>query len=256
MKERRVRTGNRVLDRLPAAEYRRLLPRLTRRLVEPNRVLQRAAAPIRFVYFILDGVFSEVLMFRDGMADVGLFGAEGLLGLGVWYGVRRATTEWRSLTRGTVLMMPIDAFLAASQPKTRLHEFLRRYAGAVFIAAEWIAACNGRHSTEQRLARWLLTASDRAGGTTLCVSHRTVAHMLGVRRAGVSELLGRLAQRRIIELGRATVCIRDRKRLQRHACECYVAIRRVFAPSIATVPTRSAPSRGQHGLLKSGTTAR
>ncbi|HZS12087.1 MAG TPA: Crp/Fnr family transcriptional regulator [Nitrospirales bacterium] len=256
MQERQLRTLNRILNRLPSAEYQRLLPRLTRRVIEPNRVLQRATARIRFVYFIVDGVFSEVLMLRDGMADVGLIGAEGLLGLSVWYGIRRATTEWRSLTRGTVLQMPVDAFLAASQPKTRLHEVLRHYASGVFTAAEWIAACNGRHRTEQRVARWLLTASDRLGQTTLCVSHRTVAHMLGVRRAGVSELLGQLAQRRIIELGRSTLCILDRKRLERRACECYAAIRRAVPPSTGVMPTLTAPSRGHRGLLKSVTTAR
>jgi CRP-like cAMP-binding protein len=48
------------------------------------------------------------------------------------------------------------------------------------------AACNGRHATEQRLARWLLTADDKFAVRPLPLTQEYLGMMLGVRRQRVS----------------------------------------------------------------------
>jgi CRP-like cAMP-binding protein len=229
MRARRLLTGNRLLDRLPPAGYRRLDPWLERRRVAPSTVLQPAARPIRHVYFVASGLFSEVIVFRDAVAEVALVGSEGMLGSCAWLGARRAPTEWRSHTAGEVLRISAERLRVAAAADARLRRILDSYAAGVIAAAAHTAACSGVHSIEQRLARWLLTAADRNGGGTLALSHLTIARMLGVRRAGVSELLARWSRRRIVAAQRASIRILDRARLRRVACRCYAALHRTVS---------------------------
>ena len=51
---------NRLLDRLPGAEYRRLLPLLEPVLMPLGQVLYEAHGPIDYAYFPLDAVVSAV----------------------------------------------------------------------------------------------------------------------------------------------------------------------------------------------------
>lgn len=221
----RRRSGNRLLDRLPGSEYARLMSRMAMRTVPPSRVIKAHHQPIRHVYFVLSGLVSEIVVLNDGTADVGLVGAEGMLGLAAWLGVRRAATEWRSHTEAAMLQLPVED-LPGMRRLPAFSRLLTRYAAGVFLASARLAACNGVHSIDQRLPRWLLTASDRAQTGTLPLSHRAIAQLLGVRRAGISEALSRLARLGTIRLGRSAVSIRDRAGLQRQACVCYRAIRR------------------------------
>jgi CRP-like cAMP-binding protein len=47
------------------------------------------------------------------------------------------------------------------------------------------AACNGSHTIEQRLARWLLMCHDRVDGDELRLTQEFIAQMLGTRRSGI-----------------------------------------------------------------------
>jgi hypothetical protein len=51
---------------------------------------------------------------------------------------------------------------------------------------------------------------------------------LGVRRAGVTSLLGRLQKSGVIAIGRAACEIVDRAALEARACECYDVIAAAF----------------------------
>jgi Mn-dependent DtxR family transcriptional regulator len=52
--------------------------------------------------------------------------------------------------------------------------------------------------------------------------------MLGVRRAGVTVILGNLQRRGLIQYRRGHISIRSRKGLQKRACECYGVVRGEF----------------------------
>ncbi len=78
------RRANRLLDRLPEAEYRRLLPFLKPVKLAFNQVLYEFRAPIDYAYFPTGAVTSNLMIMQDGSAiEVATVGNEGLVGYGV-----------------------------------------------------------------------------------------------------------------------------------------------------------------------------
>ena len=67
-----------------------------------------------------------------------------------------------------------------------------RFAHAFHLQVAQTAACNGRHTLDQRLGRWILMAHDRAESDSLPITHEFLAMMLGVRRPGVTVAAGKL----------------------------------------------------------------
>jgi CRP-like cAMP-binding protein len=82
------------------------------------------------------------------------------------------------------------------------------------------AVCNRFHSSVQRLARWLLLTSERAGTTRLQLTHEFVAHMVGAPRSAVTAAAAELRASKIIEYERGVVTIRNVKRLHSRSCDC------------------------------------
>jgi CRP-like cAMP-binding protein len=64
-----------------------------------------------------------------------------------------------------------------------LRSLLLRDAMAFNTQVAQTAACNERHPVEQRLARWMLMAHDRADDDEFPMTHEFLSMMLGVRRA-------------------------------------------------------------------------
>jgi len=53
------------------------------------------------------------------------------------------------------------------------------------------------------------------------LTHEFLAHMLGVRRVGVTHAAGVLERMKLIHYSRGNIIILDRKRLEAAACACY-----------------------------------
>ncbi|MFC7544450.1 Crp/Fnr family transcriptional regulator [Siccirubricoccus deserti] len=93
---------------------------------------------------------------------------------------------------GTALRMDAQTFREALEHIPTLRTLLLRYALVHHGQVARTAACNGRHHTDQRLARWLLMAHDRASGDGFPMTHEFLSMMLGVRRAGITVAAGQL----------------------------------------------------------------
>lgn len=83
-----------------------------------------------------------------------------------------------------------------------------------------------RYDVEQRVARWLLIATERARLDSLPVTHETIAMALGVRRAGVSLALNALREKQAIECSRRAIAVVDRALLSEASAGSYTAIAR------------------------------
>jgi CRP-like cAMP-binding protein len=88
---------------------------------------------------------------------------------------------------------------------------------------------NGRHSLEQRLARWLLMAHDRLERDDLPVTQELAALMLCVYRPSVTVVAGILQRAGIIRYGRGHLTVLDRAGLEAASCDCYAVVNRRFA---------------------------
>ena len=99
----------------------------------------------------------------DGMqAEVGIIGREGMAGTRVAVRGRDNLRRIMVQVAGQALRMGAGEFQHESETNAPLRKLLFRYNEVLQSQITQTAACNGRHGLEQRLARWLLMAHDRA----------------------------------------------------------------------------------------------
>ena len=111
---------------------------------------------------------------------------------------------------GTGLRIDTAAFWEELEHVPALRVLLLRYALVHHGQVARTAACNGRHHTEQRLARWLLMAHDRVEGDDYPMTHEFLGLMLGVRRAGITIAAGQLQKAGLIQYDRGRIEVTDR----------------------------------------------
>jgi CRP-like cAMP-binding protein len=109
-----------------------------------------------------------------------------------------------------------------------LRDVMLKYTQAYIAQISQNVACNRLHNIEQRMARWLLESSDRLGSDELFLSHEFLSHMLGVRRAGVTETANHLQDKGLIHCGRKKIKTIDRQGLEETSCECYQVIKEEY----------------------------
>src|SRR5260370_35694954 len=95
------------------------------------------------------------------------------------------------------------------------------YVQAFLEQVQVSAACNGRHTLEERLARWLLMMRDRADDDALQITHDLLAEMLGVQRPSITNTARELQGAGLLERRRSQVTILDRQGLVEASCESY-----------------------------------
>lgn len=224
---------NRILNALPAAEFRTIASHLTPINLELGQTLHRAGDVIKEVYFVETGFISALAVLSDGHPlEVGLIGSEGLDGVSLILGAATSFAETMCQTGGRAHRMPAAAFKHAADTAPHFRDLLLRYAHLFQIQVAQTAACNSHHELGQRLARWLLGAHDRSGVAELSLTQDLIAVMLGVRRSTVSVAAGTLQKAGVIRYQHGRITIVDRIGLENAACECYEAVageyRRLF----------------------------
>jgi hypothetical protein len=108
-----------------------------------------------------------------------------------------------------------------------------RYSDYLLAQVQQSVACNTFHSIQQRAARWLLTAQDRAGDR-IELTQEALAGLLGVQRTTVNAVVGTLQEESLITVRRGRVLVLDRDGLKRQSCECYGAVEKHFSAIIGT----------------------
>jgi CRP-like cAMP-binding protein len=220
---------NRLLAALPAEDLARLWPQLERLEFEPRHILQAPDERIPAVHFPENGWVSMLALLADGRsAEVGVVGSEGMVGLPLLLGSDRSAVEAMVQCPGPLLRLGAGAFRQAIEESPTLRTLLLRYALAFQGQVTQTAACNGHHALDQRLARWLLMAHDRAGGDEFPLTQEFLAMMLCVHRPGVTVAARLFQQAGLIRYGGGRMAIIDRQGLEAAACECYGAVRRQF----------------------------
>jgi CRP-like cAMP-binding protein len=220
---------NRLLAALPPADFERLSASLTLVSLSLKQTLFEADEPIGAAYFVETGMVSYLAYLENGDAiEVGLIGPEGMVGMPLILGVDSAPAGAIVQMQGTALRISPAALRQAFNESKVLRTRLLRYMQALYTQVSQTAACNGHHGLEERLARWLLIAHDRAEGDQFPMTHEFMALMLGVRRSGVTVTASTLKQAGLISYANGRMTILDRPALEAVACECYGIVQRQF----------------------------
>lgn len=221
-------TTNLILASLPARDLRRLEPLLEPVELRFGQVLYEPGRMIRQVYFPLDCLVSLLTVVdRRRSLEVGLVGSEGMAGMPFILGVGISGVRALVQGAGEALRMPADHFRSQFERTPALQQALYRYTYALMAQISQTAACNRFHEAEQRLARWLLMTRDRVGSDEFGLTQEFLAHMLGTRRAGISEASGALKRRGLIDYSRGRLRVLDARGLARASCCCYQIVKDV-----------------------------
>ena len=219
--------NNELLAALPRGAYLRLLPHLESVQLPLGAGLYNSGESIKHVYFPEDALISLVTHMRDGATvEVGLIGRDGMVGIPVLLGDDIAFEAAVVQIAGTALRMPSVTFKQIIKGgRSPLLTRLLLYTRVLMKQVAQTAACNGRHTAEKRLARWLLMCHDRTESDELALTQEFISDMLGLRRAGVSSAAISLQEEGFIRYSRGHITILKRARLEAFACECYAAVR-------------------------------
>ncbi|WP_088890196.1 Crp/Fnr family transcriptional regulator [Leptolyngbya ohadii] len=219
---------NHLLCVLPLADRERISSYLEPVHLDAQQILYDAEQPIEWVYFPLNCVVSLLTVMENGETiEVATVGREGIVGLPILLGVEQVPGRAMVQIPGEAIRLSADILRAEIERGSILHQQLQHYAQALFDQVTQLSACDRLHSIEQRLCRWLLMTQDRVGEGQFPLTQAILAQMLGVRRATVSEIAGRLQRSNLIRYRRGQMEIVDRSGLENLVCECYGKIRRV-----------------------------
>lgn len=100
------------------------------------------------------------------------------------------------------------------------------YLHRILLQISQSAVCHHFHTVEQRLAYWLLAASDCVYSDEISLRQEYIAQMLGVPRTNVSMTAKPLQEQGLISYHYGKIKILDRQKLERLACECYRTVKR------------------------------
>lgn len=218
---------NELLAALPRDAYLRLLPHLESVQLPHGAGLYNSGESIEHVYFPEDALVSLVTHMSDGATvEVGIIGRDGMAGIPVLLGDDIAFEAAVVQIAGAAMRMPSADFKESIKGgRGPLLTGLLLYTRVLMKQVAQTAACNGRHTAEKRLARWLLMCHDRSESDELALTQEFISDMLGLRRAGVSSAAIGLQEEGFISYSRGHITILKRKRLEAFACECYAAVR-------------------------------
>jgi CRP-like cAMP-binding protein len=187
-----------------------------------GQVIYDPGAVITHVYFPVDSLVSLLkLVDNQKLLEVGMVGNEGMVGMDMVLGFEVSSVRALVQGSGTALRMAAARFRAEFKINLPLQRALFRYTHLLMAQVSQTAACNRFHTANARLARWLLMTSDRLHSDQFRLTHEFLAHMLGVRRVGVTQAAGNLGRKRVISYAHGKIRILDRQKLEASACSCY-----------------------------------
>ena len=216
---------NKVLSRLPDAEFAQLMPLLEPVSLSAGERLSEAGEPARFIHFPESCVISCQTHMQDGKsAEVGMIGFEGVADL-------------TALVRSGPNVHSLNVSIGGSALRIRKDDLQREMLGSKGLqhsffgyAAEYVmqvsqrSACSIFHLLEQRFAVWLLLLADRIGESEIQMTQERTADHLGVRRAGVTVVAAHMQSAGAISYRRGNLRITNREMLETLACECYATL--------------------------------
>lgn len=226
---------NRLLSTFPAEGRALIEPFGTIVQLETGETVHSRGAQVDSTYFPFGPtmVSFAIELSNQRSIEVASVGHEGAVGGIVSCGHAPAFARAQVLVPGPALQVPMEALEDAKMRSGLIRNLFCRYSDYLLAQVMQSVACNSFHSIEQRAARWLLTAQDRAG-PTIDLTQEAFAALLGVQRTTVNAVLRTLQDEGLTTTRRGRIQVLDRAGLKRRACECHDAVEHHFAAVIGT----------------------
>jgi CRP-like cAMP-binding protein len=197
--------------------------------LELGAVLCEAGGLLKHAYFPRGSVLSLLTVLEDGSAiETANIGREGAFGLFAAMYSRVSFNRCLVQLEGAMVRCPIELLQTEFKHSEHVRNLFVSYSETLLSQVQQTVACNARHTTEQRMCRWLLMMHDRANGAPLPYTHDFLSHMLGANRKSVTVAALSMQAAGLISYRRGRIQVLDRAGLEKAACECYAIVRARF----------------------------
>jgi CRP-like cAMP-binding protein len=214
--------ANTLLAALAKADFELLKPKLEWADLNLGELLYEAHKPVEYAYFPVSGICSVIAQNAEGVQiETGLIGREGFVGIPIVVFAESAPSQVLVQASGRALRISRAKLLRAIQESPVFHKVLLRFSHTFSVQIAQTALANGRNRLNERLARWLLMCQDRVDSHEFPMTHKFLANMLAVRRAGITDALNFLEGKKCIRAMRGRILITDRKCLEVMAGAAY-----------------------------------
>src|SRR5271157_1955931 len=230
---------NHLLRVLPASESGRLVPYLQLVTMPLGDALYESGDELSHVYFPTTAIVSLLYVMENGAsAEIAVVGNEGIVGIALFMGGETMPNRAVVQSEGHAYRLKGRLLKQEFNRAGALQHLLLRYTLALLTQMAQTAVCNRHHSVDQQLSRWLLLSLDRLPSNELLMTQELIANMLGVRREGVTEAVGKLQSAGLIDHERGRITVLDRPGLEARVCECYDVVRKEFVRLLPDVITK------------------
>lgn len=226
---------NQLIAALPRADWVRWAPHLEHVDLPQGLVLYEAGSHVRHVYFPVSGIVSKLYVTQEGAtSELAVVGNEGVIGTTLFLGGDTTLHQALVLCAGKGFRMSAQDLLTEFKQSNFVPQLLLRYTQALMTQMAQTAVCNRLHTLDKQLCRWLLMIMDRTGSDEILMTQEMIAHMLGVRREGITEAASKLQREGVIRYARGRILVLDRDALASRSCECYGVVKREYDRLLST----------------------
>ena len=214
--------NNNLLDTLPIDVYQRLRLKLEPVELKFGDTLYGEGDIFTHVYFVESGIISVIA--GDGehaTIEVAMIGHEGMAPPPVFLGIKKSTCCAVVQGEGVALRMTVADFHEECAKGEDLSKVMGLFTYSIIMQLSRSAICNRFHSTQSRLARWLLMTHDRMKMDKFLITQQILSYMVGVRREAINKAAGAFQRDGLISYTRGHMHINDRRGLRSLACNCY-----------------------------------
>ena len=217
-----VRLRNRILERLPEADYHRIVGQMESVTPPLGEVVAEPGVPPKWVHFPISAVLSSMVVLEGGGTVEGsTLGNEGMDGLYLLTDPLANPYKINVQVEGEILRLPAAAFKKILADSPAMTQLLMRYALVSIQRGAQNGACIQHHTIEERMCRWLLETAHRNGRDSFHLTQEFLSDMLGVRRQSVNLTARLLQGAKLIQYQRGELTILDRVGLEEASCECF-----------------------------------
>ena len=126
------------------------------------------------------------------------------------------------------MRLPVGKLKRETKSPT-LHNVFARYADCMLAQMFQSTACNAIHSIEQRTAKWIISAMERADGDNVVpLTHEQLATLLGVGRSYASRVIQTFKAEGLLKTRRGSILVLNSEALRTRACLCNEFVKNHF----------------------------